>query len=223
MWLTRMRHTCAVPDTDITALVFDLGGVLIDWNPRHLYRRLFADQDEMEHFLANICTPDWHRQHDLGADTLASCRRLASLHPGYQDLIMAWAEHSEEMAIGQFDEAVDVLTELKAAGMRCYALSNMEPDTFTIRAGRFPFMKLFDGYVISGMEGVAKPDQRIFELMLQRYDLDPATIVFVDDAQPNVDAARALGMNAVQYTSAQQLRADLTALATSGLHQPDRR
>jgi 2-haloacid dehalogenase len=206
-----------VLDTQIDAVVFDLGGVLIDWNPRHLYRRLFADLDEMEQFLARVCTDAWHRQHDLGADIGESCQRLASLHPGYRDMIMAWAERGEEMAAGQFDETVDVLSEVKAAGQRCYALSNMEPEAFAIRCERFPFMKLFDGCIISGIEGVAKPDVRIFELLLDRYELDPVAIVFVDDSEPNVEVARELGITAVHYTSAQQLRKELRALGTSGL------
>jgi 2-haloacid dehalogenase len=191
--------------------------VLIDWNPRHLYRQLFADLDEMEDFLAHVCTVSWHRQHDLGADIRDSCWRLAESHPGYQDMIMAWADRGEEMAAGQFDEAIAVLEELRAAGVRCYALSNMEAETFPTRLERFAFMKLFDGFVISGIERLAKPDQRIFEILLRRYGLDPAGIVFVDDTRLNVDAARALGMNAVHYSSARQLRAELRALGAGGL------
>ncbi len=142
----------------VDAVVFDLGGVLIDWDPRYLYRQLFADPAEMESFLARICTSDWHRAHDLGEDTNQSCRRLARLHPGQAEMIMAWAERGEEMVAGQFDPAVAVLGELRAAGIRCYALSNMEPDLFAIRRARFPFMEWFDGHVISGLEGMAKPD-----------------------------------------------------------------
>jgi 2-haloacid dehalogenase len=127
-------------------------------------------------------------------------------------MIMAWAERGEEMAPAPFDQTVEVLAELKAAGMRCYALSNMEPDVFTIRRARFPFMKWFDGYVISGIEGVAKPDLRIFEILLQRHGLEPQTTVFVDDSAQNVEAARALKIHAVQYTSAQRLRQELRLL-----------
>ena len=196
----------------INAVVFDLGGVLIDWNPRHLYRHLFADSGEMEDFLARVCTDDWHREHDLGADIRQSCERLASQYAHYRDMIMAWADCGEEMAAGQFDETVDVLRTLKAAGLRCYALSNMEPEAFAIRSARFPFMKWFDGEVISGFEGVAKPDSRIFEVLLARYDLDPEATVFVDDSKRNVEAARDLGFNVVHYTSAQQLHGELRAL-----------
>jgi 2-haloacid dehalogenase len=116
------------------------------------------------------------------------------------------------MAAGQFDETVDVLRKLKAGGLRCYALSNMEREAFTIRSARFPFMKWFDGQVISSLEGVAKPDSRIFGVLLARYDLDPQATVFVDDSKRNVEVARDLGFNVVHYTSAGQLRRELRAL-----------
>ena len=206
-----------MPEPEIAAVVFDLGGVLLDWNPRHVYRRLFTDPDEMEDFLARICTPDWHLAHDLGEDVTESCRRLARQHPGHRDMIMAWADPGDEMAAGQIDGAVDVLAELKAAGVRCLVLSNMEPATFARRLGRFPFMNWFDGYVISGHEGLAKPDPRIFQLLLRRYRLEPAATVFVDDSPANVEAARGQGLAAVRYTSAGQLRNRLRALGLTAL------
>ncbi len=193
----------------VDAVVFDLGGVLIDWNPRYLYRQLFADPAEMGCFLARICTSDWHRAHDLGEDTTESCRRLAALHPGQAEMIMAWAERGEEMVAGQFDATVAVLSELRTAGVRCYALSNMEPDRFAIRRARFPFMEWFDGHVISGLEGVAKPDPRIFEILLKRYRLEPRATVFIDDMPGNVEAARELGIVALHYKSAGRLRQEL--------------
>jgi 2-haloacid dehalogenase len=196
----------------LTTAVFDLGGVLIDWDPRHLYRQLFTDPGEMEDFLARVCTPDWHRAHDLGEDITESCRRLARRYPGHRDMIMVWADRCEEMAAGQFDEAVGVLREVKAAGLRCLALSNMEPATFATRRARFGFMDWFDGFVISGIEGVAKPDRRIFQILLRRYRLEPAATVFIDDSPANVEAARGLGMTALRYTSAGQLRGQLRSL-----------
>lgn len=205
-----------MPTQKVRAAAFDLGGVLIDWNPRHLYRQLFRDLGAMEDFLGRICTEDWHREHDLGADVAASCERLAALYPGYRDEIMAWAERGEEMAAGPIEQAVSVLADLKSAGILCYSLSNMEPGAFAIRCMRFPFMAWFDGHVISGIEGIAKPEQQIFQLLLQRYALEPAEIVFVDDSPRNVEAARALGMNAVLYTTAAQLRRELQALGIPG-------
>jgi 2-haloacid dehalogenase len=207
----------AMPGQGISAVVFDLGGVLIDWDPRYLYRQLFADREEMEDFLTRICTPDWHRAHDLGEDITESCERLARQHPGHRDMIMAWAQCGDEMAVGQRDETVELLRQLRAAGTPCYALSNMEPQMFTVRKARFPFMNWFDGYVISGIEGVAKPDRRIFEILLRRHELRPVSTVFIDDSPPNIAAARELGMHAVQYTSAQRLRQDLDALGLTGM------
>jgi 2-haloacid dehalogenase len=206
-----------MPGQKIDTVVFDLGGVLIDWDPRHLYRQLFADPSEMEDFLARICTTGWHRAHDLGEDITASCERLARLYPGSRDMIMAWAERGDEMAAGQIDETVEVLRELTAAGTRCYALSNMEPAMFAIRRVRFPFMEWFDDHVISGIEGVAKPDPRIFEILLQRHGLHPQATVFIDDSAPNVKAAQDLGIRAIQYTSARRLRQDLHILGLAGM------
>ena len=185
-----------------------------------MYRQLFTDPAEMEDFLARICTQDWHLAHDLGEDITESCRRLARRYPGYRDMIMVWAERGEEMAAGQFDEAVGVLREVKAAGLRCLALSNMEPATFATRRTRFAFMDWFDGFVISGIEGVAKPDRRIFQILLRRYRLEPAATVFIDDSPANVDAARGLGLIAVRYTSAGELRSQLGSLGLAVLGVP---
>lgn len=197
---------------DIKAVVFDLGGVLLDWDPRHLYRKLIADPAQMTAFLGEICTPGWHLAHDLGADTEQSCRELAAAHPDVADLIMAWSERSEEMIAGQLDEAVAVLAEVKSAGLQCLALSNMEPDKFLLRQARFPFFGYFDGCVISGDEGVAKPDRKIFEVLLARYDLEPAGTAFIDDLAANVAVARELGIAAIQYRTAGRLRGQLRGL-----------
>jgi 2-haloacid dehalogenase len=199
---------------EIEAVVFDLGGVLIDWDPRYVYRQLFADPADMEEFLGSVCTLDWHRAHDLGADITRSCEELAAAHPEHRDMIMVWAERGEEMVGGQFDGTVELLSELRASGMPCYTLSNMEPDAFRVRCARFAFMNWFDAHVISGLEGVAKPDPRIFEILLRRHGLRPQATVFVDDQARNVDAARDLGLIALQFSSAAQLRRDLQALGT---------
>jgi 2-haloacid dehalogenase len=196
----------------VSTVVFDIGGVLLDWNPRHLYRKLIADPAEMAEFLAQVCSPRWHLAHDLGTDTEQSCRELAARHPGQADLIMAWSHRSEEMVTGQIDEAVEVLADIRAAGLACLALSNMESDKFLLRRDKFAFFGLLDGCVISGIEGVAKPDREIFEILLNRYDLDPAATVFIDDTAANVAAARTVGIRAIEYSAAGQLRRDLREL-----------
>ncbi len=200
---------------DIKAVVFDLGGVLLDWDPRHLYRKLITDQAEMAGFLDEICTQDWHLAHDLGADTERSCRELAAAHQDRAELIMAWSHRSEEMIAGQLDDAVAVLADVKAAGYQCLALSNMEPNKFLLRQARYPFFAHFDGCVISGNEGVAKPDRRIFEILLARYDLEPAASVFIDDRAANVAVARGLGIVALEYAAADQLRRELRGLGVA--------
>jgi 2-haloacid dehalogenase len=209
-----------VPAPKIEAVAFDLGGVLLDWDPRHLYRQIFDDPAEMEIFLGTICTPHWHLAHDLGADVFASCLQLAQLHPRYARQIMAWADRNEEMVAGQLDGTVRVLSELKDAGLRCFALSNMEPDSFAVRLARFGFMRWFDGHVISGIEGVAKPDHQIFHILLDRYRLTPQGTIFIDDKELNVDAARQLGVSAVCFSSYRQLRRDLRGAGLADFLQP---
>lgn len=190
----------------IDAVVFDIGGVLLDWDPRHLYRKVFDDEEAMERFLGSICTPAWHDRHDRGASIEESCARLADTHPEYADEIWAWWTRGEEMVAGAFEENVRILFDLTDAGVSCYALSNMEAETFPLRVGRFPFFGLFEGIVISGLEGTAKPDSRIFELLLERFELDAGTTVFIDDNAENLRPAAALGMSTVHYRSPEDLR-----------------
>ena len=197
---------------EIDAVVFDLGGVLIDWDPRHLYRQLFDDELAMEDFLARICTLEWHVAHDLGEGTAASCAQLALTHPEHAELIHAWAERSEDMVRGVIDGTVEILAELKAAEMPCYVLSNMEPETFPLRLARFDFLHWFDGHVISGEEGLIKPDPRIFRRLLRRFDLQPERTVFIDDRAVNVEAAAELGIKSMLFQSPAKLRAQLEEL-----------
>jgi 2-haloacid dehalogenase len=204
-----------VAGRQIDAVVFDLGGVLIDWDPRYLYRQLFDDPDEMTEFLGQICTSDWHRAHDLGVDTTQSCERLARQYPRYADMIMAWAHRGEEMIRGQIDGTVEILAELRSAGLPCFALSNMEPDRYVLRRDRFAFMNWFDGAVISGLEGVAKPDRQIFEILLERHELNPGRTAFIDDSPGNVTAAREMGITALRFLSPLDLRHDLRGLGLS--------
>jgi 2-haloacid dehalogenase len=188
------------------AIVFDLGGVLLDWNPRYLYRKLFDDEAAIDRFLSEVCTPEWHHAHDLGAPPEETCPPLAAAYPDQAELIWAWTQRSEEMLAGPIEESVEILSTLKAAGLPCYALTNMEPWTYPVRRERYPFLNWFDGTVVSGFEGVAKPDPRIFELLLDRFGLDPASTLLIDDSPTNVDAARRVGMQAIEFESPASLR-----------------
>jgi 2-haloacid dehalogenase len=190
------------------AVVFDIGGVLLDWNPRYLYRKLFSDQDAMERFLAEVCTLEWHDAHDRGVPFEVSCAELAAKHPACADLIWAWARRSEEMIAGPIPGTVEILRSLTDAGVPCYALTNMEAETYPLRAARFSFLRWFDGTVVSAFEagGIAKPDPEIFTRLLDRFGLQAASTVLIDDAARNVAAARQLGMQTVHFQSADRLR-----------------
>lgn len=202
----------AEPSRAVDTVVFDIGGVLLDWDPRYLYRKLIGDPDELADFLARICTSEWHYAHDLGVPILESCRELAREHPERAALILAWAERGEEMIAGQIDGTVEVLADLSRAGVRCLALSNMEAETFPPRRERFAFMRYFDGFVISGLEGVAKPDPAIIKLLLTRYQLDPARTAFIDDKPDNITMAKQAGLTTIRFADPGQLRGDLRAL-----------
>ncbi len=191
------------------AVVFDLGGVLIDWDPRHLYRKLFADEVEMERFLADHCSPAWHQPHDRGVPAAESCAVLAARHPELADLIWAWSTRSEEMIGGVDEGSIEVLRAVRDTGLPCFALTNMEAETYPVRRARYPFLRWFDGTVVSGWEGMAKPDPEIFVLLLERFGLTPETTLMVDDLSENLDTARQLGMQTLLFRSSARLRDEL--------------
>ena len=207
-------HPAIQSGSEIDAVVFDLGGVLLDWNPRHLYRRLIEDPAEMERFLAEVCTMTWHAEHDRGLPFDESAARLAAEHPEHAELIWAWGRRSEEMVAGPIEGTVELLAQLRERGVRLLALTNMERETYPVRRARFAFMRWFEGTVVSSHEGLIKPDPRIFSLLVARYDLTPARTLFIDDSERNVRAARDLGLRAVHFTGPEALRA---ALAGYGL------
>jgi 2-haloacid dehalogenase len=204
----------------IDAVVFDLGGVLLNWNPRHLYRKLFDDEAAMEQFLGEVCTPQWHAPHDRGQPTAASCAELATQCPDQADLIWAWSRRSEEMIEGAFDETVAILRDLKVAGMRCYALTNMEAKTYPLRRDHFPFFAMFDGTVVSGQEALMKPEPEIFLLLLERFARTASSTLFIDDAPENVEAAHQLGLQVILFRAPEDLRARLEALGALPLTRP---
>jgi 2-haloacid dehalogenase len=193
----------------IEAVVFDIGGVLLDWSPRHLYRKLFDDEEEMSAFLDEVCTMAWHDAHDRGRPFDESCAELAARHPDHAELIWAWARRSEEMIAGPITGSVEILRQLKARGVPCYALTNMEAETYPRRLRTYDFMALFDGAVVSALEGVAKPDVEIFERLLERFGLTAARTLMIDDSARNLEVARSLGMRTVHFRTAAELRSAL--------------
>jgi 2-haloacid dehalogenase len=198
----------------IVAVIFDIGGVLLDWNPRYLYRKLMDDEAEMEHFLSEVCTMQWHEANDLGVPFEVTCAQLAEQYPQYTELIWAWGQRTEEMIGGPIEGTVEILRELKDRGVRLYALTNMETHTYPVRRERFDFLRWFEGTVVSSDEGIVKPDPRIFELLLERYALNAGSTLLIDDNLRNVEAAEALGMPTVHFQSPEALR---EALEQAGL------
>jgi 2-haloacid dehalogenase len=196
----------------VDAVVFDLGGVLIDWNPRHLYRKLFEDEAKMERFLSEVCSPVWNVTLDAGMSFDEGIAELLRRHPDESHLIRAWKERWEEMLGGAIEGAVALLDELHAAGMPLYALTNWSAETFPIGRRHFPFLERFRDIVVSGQEKIVKPDPRIFELLVRRTGVAPERTVFIDDGERNVAAAARLGFRAVRFTDPESLRASLTAL-----------
>jgi 2-haloacid dehalogenase len=196
------------------AMVFDIGGVLLDWDPRHLYRKLISDPAEMEWFLANVCTPQWHEQHDRGLSTAESCAALAQEWPQYAGLIMAWSDRGEEMVAGPLPDGVKLLRQVTGSRLPCYALTNMEAETYPKRVARFDFLRCLTGTVVSGFEGIAKPDHEIYERLLCRFGLDAATTLFIDDSPVNVSAAADAGMEAMVYRGPEPVLSRLGLLAS---------
>jgi 2-haloacid dehalogenase len=196
-----------------TVAVFDLGGVLVDWNPRYLYRTLFdGDDAAMERFLAEVCTPAWNDQQDRGRPFAEACALLVRDHPDKRELIEAWPSRYPETIAGPVAGAVEILAELRARDVPLYALSNWSAETFPHAQARFPFLQWFRGIVISGALHVAKPDLAIYRHLFETYGLRAEGTVFIDDAPRNVEAAASLGMHAVQFTDASSLRASLVRL-----------
>jgi 2-haloacid dehalogenase len=193
--------------------IFDLGGVLLDWNPRHLYRKLFAgDVAAMEAFLATVCTTEWNECQDAGRTFADGLNALLPAHADKVELIEAFGKRFDEMIAGPIEGAVDILAEVKERGRPVYAISNWSAETFPPQMQRFPFLSWFDGIVISGREGVIKPDARIFRILCERYGVEPQSAVFIDDVAANARAASALGIHGIHFRSAAELRSELVAV-----------
>ncbi len=198
--------------TALTTVVFDLGGVLIDWDPRHLYRQMFADPQEMEVFLRDIVSPDWNAEQDGGRTWAEATAILMAQHPEHEQMIRAYVDRWQEMLAGSFEGTVSILAELRDRGIPIYALTNWSAETFPRARGMFPFLAWFQGIVVSGDEGIRKPDPEIWRRLIGRYELDPTRTVYIDDVPRNVDVATELGFRAIHFTDAPALRVRLLDL-----------
>jgi 2-haloacid dehalogenase len=193
--------------------VFDLGGVLIDWNPRYLYRKLFrGDEDAMEYFLANVCTTNWNSQQDAGRSLSEACALLSVKYPQHSKMINAWRERYDEMLGGPIQGTVALLAELRSAGVPIYALSNWSAETFPAAWKRFDFLRWFKGILLSGHVRLLKPDPRIYRHFCEAHAVDPAEAIYIDDLKPNVEAAVAVGMHGIHFTDPPALRRELAAI-----------
>ncbi|MBX3497670.1 MAG: HAD-IA family hydrolase [Parvibaculum sp.] len=196
----------------IDTVVFDIGNVLVRWDPRHLYRSVFADDAEMEHFLAHVCTMDWHIEHDRGLSFAENAARLKAVHPDRADLIDMWGARYVEMAPARVPGTAALLQGLKAAGHAVHGLTNMPTDFFPVLAGLYPELELLEETVVSGDEGILKPDPKIYEILIARTGLAPARTLFIDDSAANVAAAAGLGFAVHRFADADGLQSELRRL-----------
>jgi len=194
----------------VQAVVFDIGNVLIEWDPRHLYRQFFDDQHAlMEDFLSTVCTPAWVLEQDRGRSWDDGVAALSAEYPDCAELIRAYHERWHDMVPGEIPGTPEIIEELKSRGVPLYALSNFSREKFLETRERYPSFGLFDGVVVSGEVGLVKPDPAIWRLLVERYGLDPAAVLYIDDLAENCAVAEGLGMATHQFTGAAKLRADL--------------
>nr|WP_269822642.1 HAD family phosphatase [Aggregatibacter actinomycetemcomitans] len=185
---------------------------MVDWNPRHLYRKIFSNDAEMERFLAEVCNSEWNARQDAGRSWSEGVAEAVKQHPQYETEIRAYHERWTETLNGAIDDTVALLEPLKRSGVRLLALTNWSNETFHFAEERFPFLTEFEGILVSGYERLAKPDPRIFNLLIERYHLNPQHTVFIDDNLRNVEGARNVGLHTLQFTHAQKLKQDLITL-----------
>ncbi len=198
----------------IDTVIFDLGGVLIDWNPEHLYREVFDDdQQKMNWFLNSICTSDWNLEQDAGRTLSEGTELLVNQYPEYEDWIRIFYNRWEDMLGGVIQETADILNHIKQLNShRLFALTNWSHETMHIPLKRYDFFHNFEGMVVSGIEKVRKPYPEIYKILLNRYSLNPESCVFIDDNYENIETANKMGITGIHFRSAPQLNEDLIGL-----------
>ena len=194
----------------INTIIFDLGGVLIDWNPDYLYKKLIPDAVERKWFLDNICTPEWNEEQDGGRLIAEANNILINQHPSYKSLIEAFYDRWEEMLGGSITETVTIFSNLKKTGnFKFYALTNWSAETFPKALDLFDFLHWFDGRLVSGEEMTRKPFDDFYELLISKFSIDKSSAIFIDDNFRNITAAERLGIKSYHFTSAADLRKEL--------------
>jgi 2-haloacid dehalogenase len=195
---------------DFKAIIFDLGGVLIDWNPSYVFDKMFDDEEQKKHFFENICTADWNEMQDAGRPLQEATEHLVQLHPEWKEYIEAYYGRWEEMLGGPIHDTVEIFRQLKQDGRyKLYALTNWSAELFPIALERYEFLHWFDGRIVSGEEKMRKPFREFYHLILDRFELNTGKTLFIDDNSRNVKAAEEIGIPSIRYQSSQQLKAEL--------------
>jgi len=197
----------------IDAIIFDLGGVLIDWNPSYVFDKMIDNEDQKKHFFENICTSDWNEKQDAGRPLKEATEELINKHPEWKEYIEAYYGRWEEMLGGPIHGTVEILKQLKEEGKyKLYALTNWSAELFPIALERYDFLHWFDGRVVSGEEKMRKPFPEFYQLILNRFQLTPEKTLFIDDNLRNAKAAEDMGLKTMIFRSPAQLRKDLVKL-----------
>jgi 2-haloacid dehalogenase len=197
----------------IDTVIFDLGGVLIDWNPRYLYRKIFKTEEEVSWFLENICTSEWNDEQDAGRSFEDATQYLLNTHPEWHVPIRAWYGRWQETITGPLHDTVAVLKHLKEnTDYRLYALTNWSEQTFPWALDTFEFLQWFEGIVVSGTEKTRKPFPDFYQILFNRYSIDPATALFIDDNLKNINGAKTVGLQTIHFQSSDQLKEELRML-----------
>jgi 2-haloacid dehalogenase len=197
-------------NSKIDTIIFDLGGVLIDWNPRHLYRKIFKTEEEIEWFLKNVCTNEWNEQQDAGRPFEEATKELIEKFPEHELAIQAWYGRWQETINGSIVETVELLNVIRQKKKyRLYALTNWSAETFPWALNNFEFLHWFEGIVVSGVEKTRKPFPEFYKILFDRYKVNPTNALFIDDNPDNIVGGRALGLHTVHFQSPQQLKMEL--------------
>ena len=194
----------------INTIIFDLGGVLIDWNPRYLYRKIFKTEEEITWFLENICTREWNDQQDAGRSFEEATQELAQKFPDHKDAILAWYSRWQETMGGPVHETVEILRAIRdTKKYKLYALTNWSAETFPWALQNFEFLHWFEGIVVSGIEKTRKPFPEFYQRLFSRYQIEPGQAIFIDDNLHNVEGANRVGLPTIHFQSPGQLREEL--------------
>jgi len=192
-------------------IVFDLGGVLVDWNPDYVYRKIFNDDEKkMRWFYDNICTSEWNEEQDAGRALAEGTELLVKKFPEHEENIRAFYGRWEEMLGGPIQGTVDILKELREKeNLKLYALTNWSHETFPIALDRYEFLQWFDGRLVSGEERTRKPFRKIYELLINKFGIDPTESIYTDDNPRNLQPASELGFHTIHFQSPAQFRNEL--------------